>query len=735
MANVGSLTIQMAADLAKLQSDMGKATQIVEKFASNAKKILGVIGVGISLNYLKNLANTALDAGDKLADLTVKTGLSVEMLQDLELAAKMTDIPLEKMTMTMTKLQIAVSDALAGQGKAMGVLSKMGIDPKSLKDADQLLGAVLDKISKMNDTGALADAAKLVGGKQASSLVLLADAYTRARDIMKSFGLALDGLDTAKLSEASDIMKALGHYTDLATRQIMVGMTPALVGIINWLMKLGEGGENAKDKWQSFGKVIGDVMITAIQWTIKAIAEVKILINELESIGRRTSIKSFMGVSYLSIAEENEWERNERQAQNERLRKRAKIEADSIRIAEGSIIPTKKSRKLGAAGLDESSLKKLQDEEEKRLKRIGDAVLESQKVINDIKKEELDIIIKKIELTKQMDSVLSEQAIIEAEIYNIGKLDKEQLSIEQIRYENSKKQLELDKESINQKLYSTLTQQTERDQLISMLKLLEQKGVLLDKNFDKYQKERDLQLKLKYDAITGMQSGLSKLQEEYESQGRQMESFTISTFKTMEDAILDFTSGTEFSFKNMVISINRELQRILLQQLLFAPLAKSLGQFTSSYGGGGLLSGFGGMLSTIGGGGNWQSAWDIFSLGGNDAVLGMLAKGGVINRGNLQKFAGGGIFHTPKLFPMANGNIGMLGEAGPEAVMPLTRGPDGKLGVSSSNNSQPVNINIYANDAKSFDEMVRRNPESITSIISKALKGNGQLRHDIRNTR
>ena len=299
---IGQVIIGMAANVANLQKDLGKATQIVEKFASNAKKILGVIGVGISLNYLKNLANTALDAGDKLADLTVKTGLSVEMLQDLELAAKMTDIPLEKMTMTMTKLQIAVSDALAGQGKAMGVLSKMGIDPKSLKDADQLLGAVLDKISKMNDTGALADAAKLVGGKQASSLVLLADAYTRARDIMKSFGLALDGLDTAKLSEASDIMKALGHYTDLATRQIMVGMTPALVGIINWLMKLGEGGENAKDKWQSFGKVIGDVMITAIQWTIKAIAEVKILINELESIGRRTSIKSFMGVSYLSIA-------------------------------------------------------------------------------------------------------------------------------------------------------------------------------------------------------------------------------------------------------------------------------------------------------------------------------------------------------------------------------------------------------------------------------------------------
>ena len=46
-------------------------------------------------------------------------------------------------------------------------------------------------------------------------------------------------------------------------------------------------------------------------------------------------------------------------------------------------------------------------------------------------------------------------------------------------------------------------------------------------------------------------------------------------------------------------------------------------------------------------------------------------------------YAYGGIVNKPTLFPMANG-AGLMGEAGPEAIMPLKRGKNGKLGVQSS---------------------------------------------------
>lgn len=64
--------------------------------------------------------------------------------------------------------------------------------------------------------------------------------------------------------------------------------------------------------------------------------------------------------------------------------------------------------------------------------------------------------------------------------------------------------------------------------------------------------------------------------------------------------------------------------------------------------------------------------------------LGMsFANGGAFQGGNVIPFANGGVVNKPTLFPMANG-AGLMGEAGPEAIMPLKRGPSGRLGVEMS---------------------------------------------------
>jgi hypothetical protein len=65
------------------------------------------------------------------------------------------------------------------------------------------------------------------------------------------------------------------------------------------------------------------------------------------------------------------------------------------------------------------------------------------------------------------------------------------------------------------------------------------------------------------------------------------------------------------------------------------------------------------------------------------AALPALARGGVIDAGRLTPFVSGGIITRPILFPMAGG-AGLAGEAGPEAIMPLTRDSSGRLGVRSS---------------------------------------------------
>lgn len=68
------------------------------------------------------------------------------------------------------------------------------------------------------------------------------------------------------------------------------------------------------------------------------------------------------------------------------------------------------------------------------------------------------------------------------------------------------------------------------------------------------------------------------------------------------------------------------------------------------------------------------------------------AKGGAYNSPSLSAYSGG-IYNTPHLFKFAKG-AGIFGEAGPEAIMPLKRGSDGKLGVQASGAAGPQEINI-----------------------------------------
>src|SRR4051812_21818866 len=60
------------------------------------------------------------------------------------------------------------------------------------------------------------------------------------------------------------------------------------------------------------------------------------------------------------------------------------------------------------------------------------------------------------------------------------------------------------------------------------------------------------------------------------------------------------------------------------------------------------------------------------------------APGTMLATGGIKPFAAGGVIGTPTYFPLMNGGTGLAGEAGPEAILPLARGPDGQLGVASS---------------------------------------------------
>jgi phage-related minor tail protein len=94
------------------------------------------------------------------------------------------------------------------------------------------------------------------------------------------------------------------------------------------------------------------------------------------------------------------------------------------------------------------------------------------------------------------------------------------------------------------------------------------------------------------------------------------------------------------------------------------------------------------------------------------------AKGGVIRQGLPVPFASGGIIQSPIAFPLAGGRTGIAGERGAEAIMPLSRGPDGRLGVAARGGTgMNVTFNVTTPDAQSFT----RSETQIAAMLARAV--------------
>jgi phage-related minor tail protein len=154
--------------------------------------------------------------------------------------------------------------------------------------------------------------------------------------------------------------------------------------------------------------------------------------------------------------------------------------------------------------------------------------------------------------------------------------------------------------------------------------------------------------------------------------------------RSMSDAFSQSILGSR-SFEDVLKSLTLRLSDIALRAA-FKPVENALT--------GGLTALFGG-----GGGAKGQNFFEAAS-------------------GAIKPFASGGVIGTPTYFPLRSGGLGLAGEAGPEAILPLSRGPDGRLGISAQGGAGAgITVNIATPDAQSF----RRSEVYVTGQIARAV--------------
>lgn len=262
---VGTLTIEMAANIVRLQQDMEKARTTVENTMSKISKAagaagvaLGALGVTVGAGAFASWIKGAIDAADETSKLAQKIGVAVPQVAGLQLAFRQSGIDAGALQSSMSKLSVAIAngnDAFV----AMNISTKNA--DGTLKDTRQILGEVAEKFQGYEDGAAKTALAVQLFGKAGADLIPLLNGGSEALDefdaMAKKLGLTLDE-DTAKRAEKfNDTLDLMGQGFAGISRQVAAQLLPTLEGLADQFFSAMTEGDRLK--------AIGDALATGMK--------------------------------------------------------------------------------------------------------------------------------------------------------------------------------------------------------------------------------------------------------------------------------------------------------------------------------------------------------------------------------------------------------------------------------------------------------------------------------------
>lgn len=628
----------------------------VSKKIFELQGLAATLGVALSVTAFAATIKSAIDLQDNLSKLAQKTGTSVEALAGLKFAADQNGASLESVANAAKKLATNLAEN-------PDLFKKFGI---TAKDSTGALVQMADIFASMPDgVEKVALAVKLMG-KSGEEMIPFLNQGGAALAKMVNQGQKLYPI-TAKSAKAAEEFNDQLSLLQAQSATLGISIANDLLTPLNNILKAMQDTAAESGKLQAIWVGLGaagtaiftDDMLTREQQVVKRLQDIDDQINNRKA---RWSFKETLQEEAVGLQVELN-KLVELRKEQERLNKEKLKSAQDANKSKGASLlkalapAAKKENTFDPEGdfwfaVEEAREKNRKKAQENPEKTGMEAVISLERDYQN-------------ELAKRADALnapllsASERKLAD-EMRNLSK-----------RAQDSRVDLE--------KLHTagTLSLENYQARLEEVTSQEEQQRIAIAA----LAAEQD---KLNASWEYGARVALRNYLDEIENVALQSEQLFATAFKGMEDALVQFVKTGKLDFSSLADSIISDLLRISLRQQILGPLA--------------------GLLGGLGGGGGIPATSGIGPGTPNYTALGAAFTG-------TERFANGGIFNQPTAFKYANGgmfNLGIMGEAGPEAVMPLKRDSAGRLGVQASGGGSVVYSPVINIDSRTDQAEVYR---------------------------
>ncbi len=657
---------QFTAEMQKVNGQLNRLNKDVRGISAgftkmgNVLKGAAVLGAFTALaSGMKSLVggfSSVIDSMDEMSKASQKIGVAVETLTSLKFAAEQSGVEFEALQTGLKKLNQNLSDFDTGTNEAAEALRKMGI---AIGDStEQALGKIADRFAEMPDGVQKTATAMAIFGKAGADLVPLlnagADGIEALQERAKELGIVFDDI-TAKQAELfNDKMAELKTvFTGIVT-QISIGLLPALSATVDAFANSAK----VSGDWQKVGKALGITILDVAIATVEATKTLGAMIDNVRTFAQTAAALAKV-VSFLPTGD--------------RLGagKEAIAGIEKIFFGSTKAVETGSDVLLGALKTARENVLNGVVDFESSLKTGGagggaggggagklglfDTWVEGLKKAQ----EEAELLGPKM---KFLTTALGE---LEA----AGQKGTEQWRV----YTEEMKKIEemASKGSVGAEL--TLQIEKMREETA---KAAEQMTILAQKYAD-FLAQGDTEGALIVAKMMDDLKGKTKeTATEMEKLGESITDAIASNANNAVNSFIDSIGTAKISFGDFAASVLKDIAKMIVQLLIMKPLMDS-------------IKGFMGF--------------------GAKAANGLAFAGGT----SLPQ----GVYTTPHVFKFANGGAfggsrtGLMGEAGPEAIVPLKR-HGAKLGVSSS----PVNITVNNNAGVDVETKATENADGSKQI-------------------